>query len=98
MVLEHRFGGPPALAHERRHHADALTQRQPGAEMTHHEHGARSRIRKVGLAEVALQRRLVAEPLGLLVGVHVAPHPCHERAEENCIAIVLPQLDPLSES
>ena len=60
--------------------------------------GPKVAVAKVGLAEVALQRRLVAEPLGLLVGVDVAADPGHERAEENCIAIVLLELDPLSES
>jgi len=36
---------------------------------------------------LALERQLVAEPLGLLVGVDVASHPCQERRVVHDLAV-----------
>ena len=53
--------------------------------------------REVRLPEVALERSLVAEPLGLLVGIDVAPHPRHERAVVQGVAFIVCQADPLAQ-
>ncbi len=52
---------------------------------------------EVDEAGVALQRGLVAEPLGLLVGVDVAADPGEQRAEVDGVALVGVEADPLGQ-
>lgn len=69
--LQHAQGRPPPAPEERHPESGPLQQRLPGTEVAQQDSDpAAVRVERVGL-----QRDVVAEPLGLLVRVGVAPHP-----------------------
>ena len=75
VVVQHRRRGLAALAQERDAEPGTLRNRSAGAEVTEHEQRLGHRRREIGLAELALKRSVVAEPLRLLIRVDVASHP-----------------------
>ena len=66
--------------------------------MADHEQRPAGRGGEVDQAGVVLQRGLVAEPLGLLVGVDVAADPGQHRAEVDGVALLVAEPDPLGQA
>ena len=74
-------------------HRDAPLSHPPSAsDVADHECGALDRPAEVDRADLVLDRTVVAEPLGLLVGVDVATDPRHHRREVDNLA--LPGIEP----
>ena len=97
MVLQHRFGGLPAVAHERWDQTDLLVPAHAASKVPHHEHRSRSRTVEVRSAKITLEGRVVSEPFGLLVGVYMAADPCNERSEVHRLAFVAVQAHVLGQ-
>src|SRR6202171_2086182 len=66
----------------------AITQRQPRAKMFHHEPACGKRVGEIHVAVVGLQRKVVAEPLRLLIRVDVTANPSKQRRVVHDAAIV----------
>ena len=75
VILDHGLGHPAAVTCEGHPEPRALGHGPPGAEMAKDEQRPGGDRAEVGVPEVGLQRRVIAEPLRLLVGVNVASHP-----------------------
>jgi hypothetical protein len=87
VVLQHRLGGPPAVTGEAHAQLHPLAGRAARAQVPQHEQRPGRGRAEVHQAEVGLQRQVVAEPAGLLVGVHVAAHPGQQRRVEDHLAV-----------
>ena len=94
MVVEDAVGGAAAVAEEGHPGTSALEERTPGSDVLQHEAGSRT----VDEGEVCFERQIVAEPLGLLVGVDVASDPREERGVEDRGARRFVQADALGQA
>jgi hypothetical protein len=65
--------------------------------VTEHEQRLGHRRREIGPAELDLKRRVVAEPLRLLVRVDVASHPGNQSRVVDNLSFGLIQAKPLGE-
>ncbi len=94
MVIEDVLHVSPAVTEERDTEPSAVQERTSRAEVLQHEAGPGM----VHEREVGLERQIVPEPLRLLVGVDVTPHPREERGVVDRHALCLVQADPLTEA
>jgi hypothetical protein len=97
VVLDHGLGHPAAVTRERRPEPRALRHGLARAEVTEDEQRLRGHRAEIGVPEVGLQRHLVAEPLGLLVGIDVAAYPDQERGVVDDLTVGLVQVHPLGQ-
>jgi hypothetical protein len=95
VVLQHGLGVPAARADELHTNAQAFQQRLPRAHVPGHERHPGRLPREVRETGIGLQRELVAEPPGLLVGVDVAAHPGQQGHVIHDGALVLVEPQPL---
>jgi hypothetical protein len=95
VVLDHGLGHPAAVTRERRPEPRALRHGPARTEVPEDEQRLRRDRAEIGVPEVGFQCHLVAEPLGLLVGVDMAAHPGQERGVVDNLAVGLVQAHPL---
>ena len=94
VVLEHHHGVAHAASEKADTRSHPLQQGSAGPDGVHHLRKARA-IDEPG---VVLEGDVVAEPLGLLVGVDVTPHPRQQPAVVDDTPLGLVQAQPFGES
>ena len=97
MTVDHSIELPVAGQCEAQPDTEAAQQRLPGPETAETSHRAPHAVEVVGVL-VGLQGDVVAEPLGLLMGVGVATHVREERGVVDDRPLVVLETQVISET
>jgi hypothetical protein len=81
VIFQHRLRRPAAITKKSNPEPGPLNHGLASAEMAHHEQRPGRGRAEIDTPEVSLERQVVAEPLRLLIGIHVAAHP----GEQGCV-------------
>jgi hypothetical protein len=100
MVLGERLQRPAPVTQKTQRDPGSLEQRPTGAaNVLQHEGGGRHGASKViPIVRVALDRQLIAEPLGLLIGIGMAAHPRQQSRVVHDCALRLVQTQMLGQA
>ena len=97
VVLQHRLGGPAAVTDEGHPEPGPLDRGPARAEVAEHEQRSGGRGGEIDAADIGLERRVVAEPLRLLVGIDVTAHPGQQGRVVHDLPVGLIQAQPLGQ-
>jgi hypothetical protein len=97
VILDHGLGHPAAVTREGHPELGALRHGPARAEMAEDEQRPRGDRAEVGMPEVGLQRHVIAEPLGLLVGVDMASHPGQQGRVVHDLLVGFVEAHPLGQ-
>jgi hypothetical protein len=94
VIGQHRFRRLPAVTQEGEPEPGALRHGAARPEVADHEQRRGARRAEIHPAEVGFERRVVAEPLRLLVGVHVTADPGQQAGvvDNRAIGLVQPHV------
>jgi hypothetical protein len=98
VVSRYRLRCPPAVAQKGGAEPRPFEERFAGTEVPEHEERRRRSRREVDLAEIRLERHVVAEPLRLFVRVDVTAHPGEQRRVVDDCTVLLVQTNPLRQA
>ena len=97
MIFQHLLSRPAATAKKGNSESRPFCHRPASAEMTQHEHRPSGGRREIDAPEVSLERQVIAEPLRLLVGIHVTAHPRDQGCVVDDHTVSLIQAQPLGQ-